>query len=60
MAFNTKLGTLVGALPDPRKIGCTFNDRNNVLKLLQYSVGFAVENSDEEGIKLVKVKLSGR
>ena len=60
MAFNTKLGVLVEASPDPRKIGCTFNDRNNELKLLQYSVGFAIENSDEEGIKLVKVKLSGR
>ena len=60
MAFNTKLGVLVGASLKPREIGCTFNDRNNDLKLLQYSVGFAVENSDEEGIKLVKVKLSGR
>ena len=60
MAFNTKLGALVEASLDPRKIGCTFDDRNNDLKLLQYSVGFAVGNSDEEGIKLVKVKLSGR
>ena len=60
MAFNTKLGTLVGTLPDQREIGFTFNDRNNDLKLLQYSVSFAVENSDEEDIKLVKVKLSGR
>lgn len=59
MAFNTKLCT-VGTSLNQRKIGCTFNDRNNDLKLLQYSVGFAVENSDEEDIKLVKVKLSGR
>ena len=60
MAFNIKLGALVGASLNPKEIGCTFNDRNNDLKLLQYSVGFAVENSDEESIKLVKVKLSGR
>ena len=60
MAFNIKLGALVEASPDPREIGCTFNDRNNELKLLQYSDDFTVENSDEEGIKLVKVKLSGR
>ena len=60
MVFNTKLGVLVEASPDPREIGYTFKDRNNDLKLLQYSVGFAVENSDEESIKLVKVKLSGR
>ena len=60
MAFNIKLGTLVGTSLKPRENSCAFNDRNNDLKLLQYSVGFAVENSDEEGIKLVKVKLSGR
>lgn len=60
MAFNTKLCTVVGTSLNPREIGFTFNDRNNVLKLLQYSVGFAVENSDEEDIKLIKVKLSGR
>lgn len=60
MAFNTKLCTVVGTSLNPREIGSTFNDRNNDLKLLQYSVGFAVENSDEEGIKLIKVKLSGR
>ena len=60
MAFNIKLGALVEASPDLRKIGCTFDDRNNDLNLLRYSVGFAVGNSDEEDIKLVKVKLSGR
>ena len=60
MAFNIRLGVLVGALPDPREIGFTFNDRNNDLKFLRRSVGFAVGNSDEEDIKLVKVKLSGR
>ena len=60
MAFNIKLGALVEASPDPRKIGCIFNDRNNDLKLLRYSDDFTVENSDEEDIKLVKVKLSGR
>lgn len=60
MAFNIKLGALVGASPDPREIGCTFNDRNDDLKLLCHLVGFAVGNSDEEGIKLIKVKLSGR
>lgn len=57
MAFNTKLGALAGTSLKPREIGFTFNNRNNDL---QYSVGFAVENSDEEDIKLVKVKLSGR
>ena len=60
MAFNTKLCAVVGTSLNPREIGFTFNDKNNDLKLLQYSVGFAVENSDEEDIKLVKVKLSGR
>lgn len=60
MAFNIKLGVLVGASLKPREIGCAFNDRNNDLKLLQYSDDFTVENSDKEGIKLVKVKLSGR
>ena len=60
MAFNTKLGALVEASLDPREIGCIFNDRNNDLKLLQYSIGFVVGNSDEEDIKLVKVKLFGR
>ena len=60
MAFNTKLGALVEASLDPRAIDCIFNDRNNDLKLLQYSIGFVVGNSDEEDIKLVKVKLFGR
>ena len=60
MAFDTKLCAIVGTSLNPRKIDYTFNDRNNDLKLLQYSVGFAVGNSDEEDIKLVKVKLSGR
>ena len=60
MAFNTKLCAVVGTSLNSREIGYTFNDRNNNLKLLRHSVGFAVENSDEEGIKLVKVKLSGR
>lgn len=60
MAFNIKLGALVGASLKPRKIGCTFNNENNNLNLLRYSDDFTVENYDEEGIKLVKVKLSGR
>lgn len=60
MTFNTKLCAVVGTSLNSRKISYTFNDRNNDLKLLQYSVGFAVENSDEEDIKFVKVKLFSR
>lgn len=60
MAFNTKLGALVGTSLKPRENGCAFNNENNNLNLLRYSDDFAVENSDKEGIKLVKVKLSGR
>lgn len=60
MAFNTKLCAVVGTSLNPREIGFTFNNENNNLNLLQYSVGFAVGNSDEEDIKLIKVKLSGR
>lgn len=60
MAFNIKLGALVGASLKPREIGYIFNNKNNNLNLLRYSVCFAVGNSDEEDIKLVKVKLSGR
>ena len=60
MAFNIKLGALVGTSLKLREIGYIFNNENNNLNLLRYSVDFAVENSDEEGIKLVKMKLSGR
>ena len=60
MAFNTKPGAVVGTSLNPREINCIFNNENNNLNLLRYSDDFAVGNSDEEDIKLVKAKLSGR
>lgn len=47
-------------ISDEPGVGRAFNEEKDDQKLLRHSVGFAVESSDEEGIKLVKVKLSGR